>query len=163
MNTRIVESNGFSIAFLFVHKTRAVFYYFIRNICYMKKDTFVKIMKNLLKHIDDSEKIGKGLKELIKMRSSIIEEFSDGLDLIFYDDIMVENIVKTMEDEFNDEKEFIVCWFYEYRTMSSLYMNEMKVEKETDNGKKKWVVGCNPENDEENLGLLYDLLVEYYV
>ena len=129
----------------------------------MKKDTFVKIMKNLLKHIDDSEKIGKGLKELIKMRSSIIEEFSDGLDLIFYDDIMVENIVKTMEDEFNDEKEFIVCWFYEYRTMSSLYMNEMKVEKETENGKKKWVIGCNPENDEENLGLLYDMLIEYYV
>lgn len=129
----------------------------------MKKDTFIRIVKNLLKHIEDSEKIGNGLKDLIKMRSSIVEDFSDGLDTLFYDDVMVEETIKAIQDELNDKEEFLICWFYEYRAMSIFHNSYMIIKKQNENGEREWTIGSNPDEDEKNLGLLYDAINEYYV
>lgn len=129
----------------------------------MKKDTFIRIAKNLLKHIEDSEKIGNGLKDLIKMRSSIVEDFSDGLDTLFYDDVMVEETIKAIQDELNDKEEFLICWFYEYREMSIFHNSYMIIKKQNENGEREWTIGSNPDEDEKNLGLLYDAINEYYV
>ena len=129
----------------------------------MKKETFVKIMRNLIKHIEDSEKIGQSLKESLKTRSSIIEDFSDGLDLIFYDDTLVDNVIDSIRDEFNDTEGFITCWFYEYRTMGVLRTGFMTVtETSKDGSEKEWSIGTDPDNDEKNLSDLYDMMKEYY-
>lgn len=97
------------------------------------------------------------------MRSSMIEDFSYGLDTLFYDDVMTEEIIKAIQDELNDEKEFLMCWFYDYRQMSMVHNSYMIIKKQDENGEREWAIGSNPDEDKKNLGLLYDAINEYYV
>ena len=130
----------------------------------MKKETFVRIMKSLLKHIDESETLGENFKNMLAVRSTLVKEFSDGLDLIFYDDGMVEEIIKTLQEELGDTDELLVTWFYEYRTMGCIHPGRMTVIIER-NGENTEIisVGVDPDGDDENLADLYDLIKEYYV
>lgn len=122
----------------------------------MKKETFIGIMKECIKHAEGAERIGNAMKELISTRSSL-KDFMDGFDTIFYDDQMVENILRLLEKELEDENELIVQWFYEYRTMNvSNYVMEAPFG--GPHASVTFYIGTNPEDDDENLGILYDVI-----
>lgn len=123
----------------------------------MKKETFIKIMKECIKHAEGAELMGNNMKELVSSRSSL-KDFMDGFDTIFYDDLMVENIIRALESELDDQDELLVTWFYEYRTMTP-YISVMEITFKDESASVTFNIGTNPENDEENLGTLYDAIV----
>ena len=125
----------------------------------MKKETFIKIMKECIKHTEGAERMGDALKELISTRSSL-KDFMDGFDTIFYDDQMVENIIRSLEEELDDGDELVSTWFYEYRTMGILGIEkrylEVTINEEFAN--TTFRIGINPEEDDNNLSTLYDAI-----
>lgn len=122
----------------------------------MKKETFIGIMKECIKHAESAEKMGGALKDLISTRSSLTD-FMDGFDTIFYDDQMVESIIRLIEKELNDEDELLTTWFYEYRTMN-LSPRIMSVSFGDEHAKVTFNIGSDPEEDDENLRILYDVI-----
>lgn len=122
----------------------------------MKKETFIGIMKECIKHATSSERMGDDMKELISTRSSL-KDFMDGFDTIFYDDQMVENILRLLEKELDDENELIVQWFYEYRTMN-ICNQVMEVSFGGPHASVTFNIGTNPDEDDENLGTLYSAI-----
>ena len=125
----------------------------------MKKETFIKIMKECIKHVEDAERMGDAMKELISTRSSL-KDFMDGFDTIFYDDQMVENIIRSLEEELDDRDELITTWFYEYRTMGILGIGEryLEVTIKEEFATTTFRIGINPEEDDKNLSDLYDAI-----
>lgn len=122
----------------------------------MKKETFIGIMKECIKHVEGAERMGNAMKELISTRSSL-KDFMDGFETIFYDDRMVENIIRLIEKELNDEDELLVTWFYEYRTMN-LSPRILSVSFGDEHAKVTFNIGSDPEEDDENLSILYDVI-----
>lgn len=125
----------------------------------MKKETFIKIMKECIKHTEGAERMGDAMKELISTRSSL-KDFMDGFDTIFYDDQMVENIIRSLEEELDDRDELITTWFYEYRTMGILGIGEryLEVTIKEEYADITFRIGINPEEDDKNLSDLYDAI-----
>lgn len=122
----------------------------------MKKETFVRIMKECIKHTEGAERMGEAMKELISTRSSL-KDFIDGFDTIFYDDQMVENIIRSLESELEDENELLVTWFYEYRIMPAFH-DVMKINFKDEHAAVTFNIGTDPEDDDESLGTLYDAI-----
>lgn len=122
----------------------------------MKKDTFIKIMKECIKHAEGAERMGDSMKELVSTRSTL-KDFMDGFYTIFYDDKMVENIVRALESDLGDQDELLVTWFYEHRTLNTCNY-DMKVTVGKENTAVTFNIGNDPEKDEENLGILYDAI-----
>lgn len=128
-------------------------------------------MKPLLKHVDESEKIGNGLKDLLKTRSSIVMDFSEGFNAIFWDDVMFDDIINAIAESMHDEHDLITTWVYEYRLMGwndsymevskSLTMEVSKSLTPMGEATMRWDIGSDPEDDEENLGLLWDAVTEW--
>jgi len=123
----------------------------------MKKETFIKIMKECIKHTEGAERMGDAMKELISTRSTL-KDFMDGFDTIFYDDQMVENIIRSLEEDLNDQSELLVIWFYEYRIMRTSCLEVMKVTIMEEHASITYNVGTDPEDDENNLSTLYDAI-----
>ena len=125
----------------------------------MKKETFIKIMKECIKHTEGAERMGDAMKDLVSTRSSL-KDFMDGFDTIFYDDQMVENIIRSLESELEDENELLVTWFYEYRTMGILGIEEryLEVTIKEEFADTTFRIGVNPEEDDKNLSDLYDAI-----
>ena len=125
----------------------------------MKKETFVGIMKECIKHTEGAERMGNAMKELVSTRSSL-KDFMDGFDTIFYDDQMVENIIRSLESELEDEDEWLVTWFYEYRIMGILGIEEryLEVTIKEEFADTTFRIGINPEEDDKNLSDLYDAI-----
>lgn len=122
----------------------------------MKKETFIGIMKECIKHAEGSEKMGEAMKDLVSTRSSLTD-FMDGFDTIFYDDQMVESILRLLEKELGDKDELIVQWFYEYRIMN-LGNQIMQVTFGDEHASVTFNIGTEPEEDDENLSILYDVV-----
>ena len=122
----------------------------------MKKETFIGIMKECIKHTEGSEKMGEAMKGLVSTRSSLTD-FMDGFDTIFYDDQMVESILRLLERELGDKDELIVQWFYEYRIMN-LGNQIMQVTFGDEHASVTFNIGTDPEEDDENLSILYDVV-----
>ena len=122
----------------------------------MKKETFIGIMKECIKHMEGAERMGDAMKELVSTRSTL-KDFMDGFDTIFYDDQMVENIIRALESELDDQDELLVTWFYEHRTMDTCNY-DMKVTVGNEYAAVTFNIGNNPEDDDENLGILYDAI-----
>lgn len=122
----------------------------------MKKETFIGIMKECIKHVEGAERMGDAMKDLVSTRSSL-KDFMDGFDTIFYDDQMVESIIKLIEKELNDEDELLVTWFYEYRTMN-ISRQVMEVTFGEAHAAVTFNIGTDPEEDDINLGILYDVI-----
>ena len=125
----------------------------------MKKETFIRIMKECIKHTEGAERMGDAMKDLVSTRSSL-KDFMDGFDTIFYDDQMVENIIRSLESELEDENELLVTWFYEYRTMGILGIEEryLEVTIKEEFADTTFRIGVNPEEDDKNLSDLYDAI-----
>lgn len=125
----------------------------------MKKETFIGIMKECIKHVEGAERMGDAMKELVSTRSTL-KDFMDGFDTIFYDDQMVENIIRSLESELGDENEWLVTWFYEYRTMDILGIEEryLEVTIKEEFADTTFQIGVNPEEDDKNLSDLYDAI-----
>jgi hypothetical protein len=116
-------------------------------------------MKECIKHTEGAERMGNAMKELVSTRSSL-KDFMDGFDTIFYDDQMVENIIRSLESELEDEDEWLVTWFYEYRIMGILGIEEryLEVTIKEEFADTTFRIGINPEEDDKNLSDLYDAI-----
>jgi len=122
----------------------------------MKKETFIRLVKNCIDHVENAVRIGNGLKDLLGQRSSLTD-FMDSLDAIFYDDKMVDDILEAISEEMNDVDGIINTWFYEYRLMN-MDLPEYTITKDFGSGTVSWKINSNPDEDEQNLGKLWDIL-----
>jgi len=122
----------------------------------ISKEAFIGIVKECIKHAEGSEKMGDAMKDLVSKRSSLTD-FMDGFDTIFYDDQMVENILRWLEKDLNDQSELLVTWFYEYRT-ADWVLSPMSINIHEKHASITYNIGTDPEDDENNLSTLYDAI-----
>ena len=121
------------------------------------KEAFKGIVKECIKHAEISEEMGKSMEAVISRRSSLTD-FISVFETIFYDDRMVENILRWLEKDLNDQSELLVTWFYEYRTMRVSCLEVMSINITEEHASITYNVGTDPEDDENNLSTLYDAI-----